>query len=123
VKASAKWLEETPFRPSWIRTPGRMQNTFANESFIDEVAAAAGADPIEFRTRNLKDARGAECIDRCARLAKWTPRKSGSREAGEIARGRGFSYTKYELARTYVAVVADVEVNRRTGDVRVTNFY
>jgi nicotinate dehydrogenase subunit B len=123
VKASAKWLEETPFRPSWIRTPGRMQNTFANESFIDEIAASAGADPIEFRLRNLKDARGAECIDRCARLAKWTPRKTRPRDGGDILRGRGFSYTKYELARTYIALVADVEVNRRTGEVRVTNFY
>jgi CO/xanthine dehydrogenase Mo-binding subunit len=100
-----------------------MQNTFANESFIDEIAASAGADPIEFRLRNLKDARGAECIDRCVRLSKWTPRKTRPRDAGDIVRGRGFSYTKYELARTYIALVADVEVNRRTGEVRVTNVY
>jgi CO/xanthine dehydrogenase Mo-binding subunit len=123
IKATARWLAETPFKPSWIRTPGRMQNTYANESFIDEIAAAAGVDPVEFRLRNLKDARGAECIERCAALAKWMPRKAGSRDTGEIAKGRGFSYTKYELVRTYVAAVADVEVNRRTGQVRVTNFY
>ncbi|HYC47530.1 MAG TPA: molybdopterin cofactor-binding domain-containing protein [Burkholderiales bacterium] len=123
VKATAKWLAETPFKPSWIRTPGRMQNTYANESFMDEIAASAGIDPIQFRLRNLKDARGIECIERCAKLAKWTPRGGGAREGGEIAKGRGFSYIKYELVRTYVAVVADVEVNRRTGDVRVTNFY
>ena len=46
-------LEETPFRPSWIRAPGRMQNTFGNECFIDELAAAAGADPLEFRLDTL----------------------------------------------------------------------
>ena len=124
IKATAHWLAETPFKPSWIRTPGRMQNTYANESFIDEFAAAAGADPVEFRLRNLKDARGAECIDRCAQMAKWEPRgKPRSATDGDIARGRGFSYVKYELVRTYVAVVADVAVNRRTGQVKVDRFY
>ena len=122
VKATAKWLADTPFKPSWIRTPGRMQNTYANESFIDEVAAAARVDPIQFRLQNLSDARGAECIERCAKLAKWTPR-TGGRDGGDLAKGRGFSYIKYELVRTYVALVADVEVNRRTGAVRVTSFY
>ena len=122
VKATAHWLAETPFKPSWIRTPGRMQNTYANESFIDEVAAAAGVDPIQYRLKNLKDARGVECIERCAALAQWSPRK-GARDSGDVVRGRGFSYIKYELVRTYVAVVADVEVNRKTGAVKVTNFY
>ena len=51
-------LEATPFRPSWIRTPGRMQNTYANESFIDELAAAAKTDPLEFRRKYLDDKRG-----------------------------------------------------------------
>ena len=123
IKATAKWLADTPFKPSWIRTPGRMQNTYANESFVDELAAAAGADPIQFRLRNLKDGRGAECIQRCAEIARWTPRGKQARDAGDIARGRGFSYIKYELVRTYVALVADVEVNRRTGAVRATRFY
>lgn len=123
VKATARWLAETPFKPSWIRTPGRMQNTFANECFMDECAAAAGADPVEYRLRNLKDPRGAECIDRCVRMANWTPRGNSPRDKGDIARGRGFSYIKYELVRTYVAVVADVAVNRRTGDVKVEHFY
>ena len=59
----------------------------------------------------------------CAKLANWAPRKAGSRDSSDIARGRGFSYIKYELVRTYVAVVADVEVNRQTGQVRVTDFY
>jgi len=123
IKATARWLAETPFKPSWIRTPGRMQNTYANESFMDECAHAAGADPVEYRLRNLKDARGAECIDRCARMANWAPRGKTPRDKGETARGRGFSYIKYELVRTYVAVVADVTVNRRTGAVKVDRFY
>lgn len=123
IKATARWLAETPFKPSWIRTPGRMQNTYANECFMDECAQAAGADPVEYRLRNLKDPRGAECIDRCVRMANWTPRGKQPRDKGEIARGRGFSYIKYELVRTYVAVVADVAVNRRTGQVKVDRFY
>ncbi len=123
IKATAKWLADTPFKPSWIRTPGRLQNTYANESFVDELAAAAGVDPVEFRLRNLKDARGAECIQRCVELAQWKARGKQARDEGDTARGRGFSYVRYELARTYVAVVADVEVNRRTGAVRVKRFY
>jgi len=123
IKATAHWLAETPFRPSWIRTPGRMQNTYANESFIDELAAAAGADPLEFRIRHLKDARGLDALERLRKLASWTPRTKPTGGAGEVAKGRGVSYVKYELVRTYVAVVADVEVNRRTGKIRVERFY
>ena len=119
IRCAANWLAETPFRPSWIRTPGRMQNTFANESFVDEIAAATGVDPLEFRIRYLKDPRGLELLDRLAKLASWSPRKA-PRDSGEVARGRGVSYTKYELVRTYVGIVADVEVNRRTGQVQVT---
>ena len=124
VKAVAHWLAETPFRPSWIRTPGRMQNTFGNESFMDELAAAARADPIEYRKRLLKDPRGIECIDRCAKLASWTSQQNRDPwPNAEVTRGRGFSYIKYELVRTYIAAVADVAVNRRTGMVRVERFF
>ncbi len=122
IRCSAKWLAETPFKPSWIRTPGRMQNTFANESFLDELAAMSGADPLEYRRRLLKDARGLELLARLEKLAQWSPRK-GSRDPGEIARGRGITYTKYELVRTYVGMVADVEVNRRTGHIQVKKCY
>ena len=117
-------LESTPFRPSWIRTPGRMQNTYASEAFLDELAAAAGMDPVQFRLENLDDPRGREVLERCARLAKWQARPSPARDqSGEILRGRGVTYVKYELVRTYVAGVAEVEVNRRTGEIRVTDFF
>ena len=53
IKTICHRLETTPFRPSWIRSPGRMQNTFANECFIDELAAVAKADPVEFRLKYL----------------------------------------------------------------------
>ena len=126
VKATAHWLSDTPFRPSWIRTPGRMQNTFANESFLDECAAAAGQDPIDYRRRLLqKDPRGLELLDRLVKLSGWTPRpKDAPRGAGgDLLTGRGASYVKYELVRTYVGMVADVEVDRKTGVVRVKKFH
>jgi nicotinate dehydrogenase subunit B len=123
IRATAHWLAETPFRPSWIRTPGRLQNTFANESFVDELAAALGVDPLEFRLRNLNDPRGAELLQRLAKLSGWKPRGAPARKSGDVMKGRGLAYVKYELVRTYVGAVADVEVERTTGKVRVTRFY
>jgi nicotinate dehydrogenase subunit B len=123
-KAVAHRLDSTPFRPSWIRTPGRMQNTYANEVFIDECAAVTGADPVEYRLRYLSDPRGIAVLRAAANMAKWEKRPSPRRvEAGTIARGRGIAYVKYENVRTYVAGVAEVEVNKQTGAIRCTRFY
>jgi nicotinate dehydrogenase subunit B len=117
-------LTETPFRPSWIRSPGRMQNTFANESFLDELAAASDVDPLQFRLQHLKDQRGIDLLQHLARWAKWEPRPDGPHTAdhSKVSRGRGLSYIHYELVRTYVAAVADVEVNRGSGEIRITRF-
>jgi nicotinate dehydrogenase subunit B len=123
-KAVAHRLDSTPFRPSWIRTPGRMQNTYANEVFIDECAAACNADPVEYRLRYLTDPRGIAVLRAAASMAKWDTRPSPRRDAsGTIARGRGIAYVKYENVRTYCAGVAEVEVNRQTGAIRCTRFY
>ena len=126
VKAVCHRLETTPFRPSWIRTPGRMQNTYANECFLDELAAAANADPIDFRLKYLDpaDKRGIETLSRVAALAKWEKRPSPQRNvSGNVVKGRGVSYVKYELVRTYVAVVAEVEVDRAAGTIKVPKVY
>ncbi|HEX4584708.1 MAG TPA: molybdopterin cofactor-binding domain-containing protein [Burkholderiaceae bacterium] len=123
IRATAHWLTETPFRPSWIRTPGRMQNTFGNESFVDEIASAIGVDPFEFHLKNIKDPRGAELLQALAELADWKPRAARAEVSGDIARGRGLAYVKYDLVRTYVGAVADVEVDLKTGRVRVTKFH
>ncbi len=123
VKTVAHRLAETPFRPSWIRAPGRMQNTFCNEAFVDELAVAAGADPFEFRLRYLNnDPRGTELLKRLVSLAQWKGRSSGKSSGGDVATGRGVTYVKYELTRTYVGAVADVEVDRKSGEVRVKRF-
>ncbi len=123
VRTVAHRLAETPFRPSWIRAPGRMQNTFCNEAFLDELAVAAGADPFEFRLRYLNnDPRGTELLKRLMTLAQWKGRSSGKAAGGDVASGRGVTYVKYELARTYVGAVADVEVNHKSGEIRVKHF-
>ena len=62
-------------------------------------------------------------LERLRKLAKWEPRGSRPRDGGEVVRGRGVSYTKYELVRTYVGVVADVSVNRTTGKVKVERVF
>ncbi len=119
-------LETTPFRPSWIRTPGRMQNTYATECFMDELAAATNTDPAEFRIKYIDpaDKRGLECLQRVLSLARWEKRPSPRKNVGgSLARGRGVSYVKYENTRTYVATVCEVEVNRNTGEIRVQRFY
>jgi CO/xanthine dehydrogenase Mo-binding subunit len=58
VTTTAHRLQSTPLRPAWIRSPGRLQNTFANESFLDQIAAAIGTDPLGIRLQHLNDARG-----------------------------------------------------------------
>ena len=123
VRTVAHRLAETPFRPSWIRAPGRMQNTFCNEAFVDELAFAAGADPFEFRLRYLtNDPRGTELLKRLQTFAKWQGRSAARSAGSDVASGRGVTYVKYELSRTYVGAVADVEVNRKSGDIFVRRF-
>ncbi len=126
VKTVCRRLESTPLRPSWIRTPGRMQNTYANECFIDELAAAVGVDPIEFRLKYIDpaDTRGRETLERVAKLSGWDKRASPNKvEKGPLLVGRGVSYVKYELVRTYIATVAEVEVEPASGKIYVKRFY
>ncbi len=122
IKTAAHRLETTPFRPSWIRTPGRMQNTYANESFLDELALAAGVDPFDYRRRLLDDKRGLAVLDRLHELAKWSTPDPKRDRSGDVLTGRGMAYVKYELIRTYVGGVADVAIDRKTGKVRCTKF-
>jgi nicotinate dehydrogenase subunit B len=103
-----------------------MQNTHANEAFLDECAAEAGAGPAEVRLRlpPREEARGREVLERVARPPNRQARPGPQRDrAGEVLRGRAVSYRRYELVRTYVAGVAEVEANRRTGGIRVTRFF
>jgi CO/xanthine dehydrogenase Mo-binding subunit len=117
------WVQTSPIRPSALRGLGAPQNTFANESFIDELAALAGADPLAFRLAHLKDPRARAVLEAAAQRAGWQARPSpqpGSAMRGGVARGRGLAYVQYENDTGYAAMVTDVEVDRTTGALRVT---
>jgi nicotinate dehydrogenase subunit B len=104
-----------------LRSPARIQNTFANESFIDELAHAANADPVEYRLRYLGDHRLAHCVRVAAKAAGWETRPSPKKaSSGDVATGRGIAAMQYEGEDGYAATVVEVEVNKRTGKVRVT---
>jgi CO/xanthine dehydrogenase Mo-binding subunit len=108
------FLPEMPIRVSALRTLGAYANVFATESFMDELAAAAGADPVDFRLKHLKDERARAVIKTAAERAGWQPGAKGSG-----TRGRGIGFAKYKNLSAYVAVVADVEVDRRSGAIRI----
>ncbi|MBI3936490.1 MAG: xanthine dehydrogenase family protein molybdopterin-binding subunit [Betaproteobacteria bacterium] len=105
-------VTEMPLRVSSLRSLGAHANVFAIESFMDELAAASGVDPLEFRLRHLKDPRARAVIDAAAQAAGW---QAGQR--GDGVRGRGVGFARYKNLGCYVAVVAEVAVEH---EVRVT---
>jgi nicotinate dehydrogenase subunit B len=115
-------------RASWFRGVSALPNTFAHESFIDELAIEAGVDPIEYRLRYLKDPRAIDLVNAVAERADWTPRPRWKEPIadGDIVRGRGFAYALYVHSQfpgfgaAWSAWIADVAVNKSTGDVSVT---
>lgn len=111
--------EPIPLRTSNLRAPGDIARCFASECFIDEIAADLKIDPVEFRLRNLTgNTRGIECLQAAADKAGWQRRPSPApATSGNIATGRGVALT--QRANTYAAVVAEVEVNKSTGEVAV----
>jgi len=109
-------------RTGHLRDPVGPQIHFASESFIDEIAAAVGADPVEFRLRHAKNPRDIEVIKAAAEKAAWIAGPAGTRRSasGDTLAGRGFAYSTRN--GTSVAVVCDVEVNRSTGAVWARRF-
>ncbi|MGH8112734.1 MAG: molybdopterin cofactor-binding domain-containing protein [Rhodanobacteraceae bacterium] len=104
---------------AWMRAPGQFETTFAMESFIDELAAAAKQDPLEFRLKYLKEPRTVGVLQAAAKLYGWRPRVafSAGKQAARKATGRGIAWVNRDDSR--VATIADVEVDRQTGDIRV----
>jgi nicotinate dehydrogenase subunit B len=123
-KITNRLLLDAPIRTSALRTLGAYANVFALESFMDELAVAAGAPPIEFRLRHLTDPRAKAVIERAASMAEWptSAPAASSRESGGF-KGRGFAFAKYKNLAVYCAVVADVAVNPQTGAVRVERIW
>jgi nicotinate dehydrogenase subunit B len=109
---------------AWLRSPAQFQITFAQESFIDEVAAAINADPLEFRLRHFTDKRYIAAFKHVAKMASWESRPSPRPQAHETGRyvtGRGIAGSL--RSGTYNAEVAEVVVDRHTGKVTVTKIW
>jgi nicotinate dehydrogenase subunit B len=119
VKVVKHFIRETPIRTSALRTLGAYANVFALESFMDEMAAAAGADPVEFRLRHMKDPRARAVIEATAQRAGWKPASSPQSAKGDGTSGWGFAYSRYKNLACYCAVAVEVAIDRKTGLVRV----
>jgi CO/xanthine dehydrogenase Mo-binding subunit len=121
VHATVHWIADTPLRTSAIRSPGKVANSFAVESFTDEIAALAGADPVAFRLRHLTDRRGIEVLTRTASHMGWQARPSPRPDrTGDRLTGRGIAYVHYKHNETYVAMGMEVAVERASGRIQVT---
>jgi nicotinate dehydrogenase subunit B len=107
----------SPMRATHLRDPEGPATTFAAESFIDEVAVAAGADPIDFRLKYLDDERLKIALTKAAEQYGWKKRPSPQKATAEVSVGRGVAVAL--RGGTRVATIAEVEVNRSTGIVRV----
>ena len=119
-------------RASWLRGVSALPSFFAHESYVDELATAAGVDPVAFRLRHLHDPRAADLVRETAQKAGWRMRTGPQENAdgglgpgGDILFGQGFAYARYVHSKwpgfgaAWSAWVADVEVNRKTGEVHV----
>jgi nicotinate dehydrogenase subunit B len=104
-----------------LRSPQRLQNTFAHECFMDELAVKAQADPVAFRLRHLSSSRLSDVVKAAAKAANWDARPSPNPRATKsgVASGRGISCVAYEGDNGYAALIAEVEVDTTTGKVNV----
>jgi len=106
-----------------LRAPSRIQNTFAHESFIDEIAASRKVDPVQYRLRHLSDPRLIAVVNASAKAANWTARPSpNSARRGSVASGRGIACVLYEGDNGYCSLIAEVDVRLDTGVVTPKRF-
>jgi len=117
-RVTVHWLADSPIRVSALRSLGAMANTFANESFMDELAYAAGVDPVQFRLNHLDDPRATAVIQAAANQIGWQPHTSASNSG----RGIGIAFARYENNEAYVATAADVSVDSSTGRITLNHF-
>jgi CO/xanthine dehydrogenase Mo-binding subunit len=112
---------ESPFFNGPLRAPEQLQNTFAHESLMDEIAARVKADPVAYRLRHLSDPRLIDVVRAAAKTSAWETRPSprpGNRRTG-IASGHGFACVARDGGNGWAALAADVDVNQDTGEVTV----
>lgn len=115
-------------RASWLRGVSALPNSFAHESFVDELATMARVDPVEYRLRHLKDDRAKDLLQATADRAGWIPHTQPQQQPadGAVLKGQGVAYARYVHSKfpgfgaAFAAWVADVEVNKLTGEVHVS---
>ena len=113
AKVVHHFIPQMPLRISALRALGAYHNVFSIESFVDELAILAGADPVAFRLKHLEDRRGRDVIEKAALEFGWQQ----GRKAPE--RGYGFAFARYKNLAAYCAIASEVEVNRQTGRPRL----
>jgi nicotinate dehydrogenase subunit B len=115
----------SPFFTGPLRSPLRIQNTFAHECFMDELSASAKADPVAFRLQHLRDARLIDVLKSAASAAKWEkhPSPQPNRARTGAVTGRGIACVAYEGSNGYAALVAEVSVDLASGRVRPKRFF
>ena len=122
LTGTVHWLKSTPLRASNLRAPGKLGNCYGVECFMDELAAAAKRDPLEFRLAHMKDEVGISILKKVAARMDWKLRPSPNPAGGNgnIALGRGLGFVHYKHTDNRVGLGIDVTVDRTTGKVRVT---
>jgi CO/xanthine dehydrogenase Mo-binding subunit len=114
AKGIYHFVEPAPVRVSALRSLGAHMNIFAIECFMDELAKAAGADPLAFRLSHMADARAREVMQTAADRFGWT-----GRAKGEDGRGCGFAFARYKNLAAYCAVAMEVAVDRDSGILKI----
>ncbi len=116
---------KSPFFTGPLRSPLRLQNTFAHECFMDEVCAQVKADPVAYRLQHLRETRIADALKAAAKAARWEARPfpKASAESSLTVTGRGIACVAYEGDNGYAALVAEVEVNLATAVVQPRRFF
>jgi len=115
---------KSPFFTGPLRSPLRLQNTFAHESFMDEISAHVKADPVAFRLQHLSNPRVIDAVKAAAKAANWEARpspKPANARTGTVT-GRGIACVAYEGDNGYAALIAEVEVDQPTGRVQPKRF-
>jgi nicotinate dehydrogenase subunit B len=119
----ANWVAPA-YRLLYMRAPGAQQGAFASEAFMDELAAAAAANPLDFRLKHISNERDRAVLQEAARLAAWDGKPSPTRGAPSgILLGRGVAQTRNGAKAQRMATVVEVAVNRSTGNVLVTHLW
>jgi CO/xanthine dehydrogenase Mo-binding subunit len=114
ARVVSHFVPKMPLRVSSLRSLGAYHNVFSIESFMDELAAAANADPVEFRLRHLDDPRARDVITAAAKQFGWQPNVKLPR-----GQGRGFAFAQYKNLAAYCAIALDLKVEHETGEVRL----